>query len=68
MPLVTALFAKYLALSMLPGSTAQKPEKLFREKGLMAITALLALTFAFATFFDVPGLNELTEQRFITLQ
>ena len=67
MPFITALFAKYLALSMLPGSTAQKPEKLFREKGLMVITGLLAGTFVGATIFDLPILEELTAQRFITL-
>lgn len=67
-PPVTALFAKYLALSMTPGSTAQKPEKLFREHILMAIVALLTATFVFATFVDLPGFQELTDQRFITLQ
>ena len=34
-PIVIALFAKYFALSMDAGSSAQKPEKLFNEKGLM---------------------------------
>ena len=44
-PVVIALFAKYLALSMEPGSSAQKPEKLFRESGLIALVALLAAIF-----------------------
>jgi hypothetical protein len=30
-PLVIAMFAHYLALSLHAGSVAQKPEKLFRE-------------------------------------
>ena len=68
MPLITALFAEYLGLSMLPGSTAQKPEKLFREKGLIIIVVLLTLTFAVATFVDLPFLEDLTDQRFISLQ
>ncbi len=65
MPLITALFAKYLALSMLPGSTAQKPEKLFRERGLMLITGALAATFVLATYVDIPMLERLTDQQFI---
>jgi 4-hydroxybenzoate polyprenyltransferase len=68
MPLITALFAEYLGLSMLPGSTAQKPEKLFREKGLIVIVVLLTLTFGAATVVDLPFLDDLTDQRFISLQ
>lgn len=68
MPVLTALFGKYLALSMLPGSTAQKPEKLFRERGLMFITALLGALFLLATYVDIPALNDLTEQQFISVQ
>ena len=41
-PVVIALFAQYLALSMEPGSSAQKPEKLFRENGLIVLVILLA--------------------------
>lgn len=67
MPLVTALFGQYLALSMQPGSTAQKPEKLFRERGLMLIAFALGLAFVATTFIDVPILNNLTEQQFIVI-
>lgn len=67
MPFVTALFVQYLSLSMLAGSTAQKPEKLFRETSLMLIVALLVASFVFATLVDVPGLEQLTEERFIVL-
>jgi len=31
MPFVVALFTAYFSMSTLPGSSAQKPEKLFRE-------------------------------------
>ena len=67
MPFVTALFVQYLSLSMLAGSTAQKPEKLFRETRLMVIVALLVASFLFATLVDVPSLEQLTEERFIAL-
>ncbi|MGO8271922.1 hypothetical protein ACC862_38260, partial [Rhizobium ruizarguesonis] len=43
-----------------PGSTAQKPEKLFREPGLIAIVAALVATFIFTTFVDIPLLVTLT--------
>jgi len=66
-PVIIALFGHYLALSMRPQSTAQKPEKLFREKGLMALVALLAVTFVVATFVQIPALGPLAGQRFISL-
>jgi hypothetical protein len=53
---------------MQPGSTAQKPEKLFRETGLMLITAGLGAAFMFATFVEVPFLEGLTEQQFIAIR
>jgi len=66
-PWITLLFGYYLALSMKPGSTAQKPEKLFKEKGLMLIVLVLAGSFIFTTFVDMPFLNDLSEQKFIQL-
>jgi 4-hydroxybenzoate polyprenyltransferase len=68
MPLLIVLFGQYLALSMKPGSAAQKPEKLFREYGLVLVVAALAVGFLITTFFDVPALESLTEQRYISLQ
>jgi len=68
MPLITALFAEYMGLSMVPGSTAQQPEKLFREKRLIVIVVLLTLTFGVATIVDLPFLEKLTDQRFISLE
>jgi 4-hydroxybenzoate polyprenyltransferase len=68
MPVIVALFGHYLALSMQPGSSAQKPEKLFRERGLMVLIVVLATTFLVATFVNMPSLEGLTGQRFITLQ
>ena len=67
MPAITWLFAKYLALSMLPGSSAQKPEKLFRERGLLSIVVLLAGLFVLATYVDMPLLDKLTGEHFISL-
>ncbi len=66
-PIVIALFAQYLALSMHPGSSAQNPEKLFRERRLIALVALLAATFILMTFVNVPALDALLGQRYISL-
>lgn len=68
MPVIVALFGHYLALSMKPASSAQKPEKLFRERGLIALVVLLAAGFVALTFLKVPVLEGLTSQHFIRLQ
>jgi 4-hydroxybenzoate polyprenyltransferase len=67
-PVVIALFAKYLALSMEPGSSAQKPEKLFRENGVIILVALLAALFVVTTFVNIPALEVFTGQQYISLQ
>jgi len=67
-PVLIALFGHYLALSMEPASTAQRPEKLFEERALIALVALLAATFLFATYVNIPALDGLAGQRYISLQ
>jgi len=67
-PLVILLFAHYLSLSMRSGSVAQKPEKLFREKRLMAISALTVGALAVLSFVDLPVLQEFSEPHFITVE
>ena len=67
-PVVIALSAHYLALSMQPGSSAQKPEKLIRERGLMALVALLTALFVLLTFVNVPALEPLAGQKYISIQ
>jgi 4-hydroxybenzoate polyprenyltransferase len=67
MPILIALFGHYLALSMEPASTAQRPEKLFKERGLIALVVLLAVTFLFTTYVNIPALDIFTGQRYISL-
>ena len=67
LPPVAILFGKYLALSMQPASTAQRPEKLFMERGLMTIVAVVVVVFAVCTVVDIPALEPLTSQHFIQL-
>jgi hypothetical protein len=50
------------------GSSAQKPEKLFRENGLMVLVALLAAVFLATTFINIPQLEVFTSQRYIEVQ
>jgi 4-hydroxybenzoate polyprenyltransferase len=67
-PVLIALFGHYLALSMEPASTAQRPEKLFQERTLIALVGLLAATFLIATYVDIPALELFTGQRYIGLE
>lgn len=68
MPLIVVFFCQYLALSMQPGSSAQKPEKLFREKGLMIMVTVLAASFLITSLIDIPLIESLTKQQFIAIQ
>ncbi|NHO18905.1 hypothetical protein GOB90_07950 [Acetobacter oeni] len=67
LPLIAVLFSCYLALSMEAGSSAQSPERLYREKKLIAIVVLLVIVFGLTTFINLPWLEVLTSQHFITL-
>ena len=68
MPVTICLFSVYLALAMRPGSTAQRPERLFREPELTVIIVILAAMFVVTTFVDYPMLDNLTVQRYIQVQ
>jgi len=67
-PAVIALFGHYLVLSTQPNSSAQNPEKLFRERTLLALIALLSGLFILTTWVDIPELNTLTAQRYISVR
>jgi 4-hydroxybenzoate polyprenyltransferase len=68
LPIVALLFGEYLALSMQAASTAQKPERLFQEWGLMAIVIVIAALFAFCTIVDISALQSFTSPNFIRIQ
>lgn len=68
LPVIIVMFSYYLALAMQPGSSAQNPEKLFRERGLTLLIVLLVALFALTTLVRIPLLDELTQQRYISLQ
>src|SRR5215467_1613446 len=68
MPVLIALFGHYLALSMAPESTAQRPEKLFKERALIALVGFLATNNLVATYVEMPALDLFTGQRYIGLE
>jgi 4-hydroxybenzoate polyprenyltransferase len=68
MPFVVALFTAYFSMSTLPGSSAQKPEKLFRETHLIAIVLSLVAVFLVTSFVNIPILANLAEQHYIALR
>jgi 4-hydroxybenzoate polyprenyltransferase len=67
-PAVVALFGYYLALSTQAASSAQNPEKLFKERKLLALVGILVGLFVLATYVDMPALSVFSGQRYITLQ
>lgn len=68
MPLVVMLFTSYFSMSTLPGSSAQKPEKLYGERGLILIVLALVAVFLVASLVDMPFLANLAEQHYIMLR
>lgn len=58
-PFICGLYAYYLAISYRFDSPAQKPEALFKEKGLMLYLVFLFVLFAVLAFVDIPGLDVL---------
>lgn len=58
-PLVAWLMAIYFGLSFRFESAVQNPEKLYRERRLMAVLILCICTFGLFLFVDVPWLTTL---------
>ena len=67
MPFIIGLFCYYFWLSYEKDSAVQKPEKLYREKWLMAYCLLVAVIFTALMFVDIPQLKIFTEMKFIPL-
>ena len=54
MPFVFGLFRFYLYIAFKPDSAVQKPEKLYKEKKLLAYIALLVIILLILTIVDIP--------------
>jgi 4-hydroxybenzoate polyprenyltransferase len=67
LPFVVALFVFYFSLSCEPGSTAQKPERLFLEKGLLLVVAAVVVVFLITSYVSLPWLEPFASQHYIGL-
>ncbi len=67
MPLFALLFVAYLRVGLKRDSSAQTPERLFRETGLMGVVLLLVVALVVLTFVDLPFLDRLTDPHYIRL-
>ena len=56
-PFICGLFCYYISICYKPDSAAQKPEKLFREKWLMAYVVVLIILFLVLYNTRIPGLD-----------
>ena len=54
MPFVFLLFCFYLYIAFKPDSAVQKPEKLYKEKKLLAYIAFLVILLLILTIVDIP--------------
>lgn len=68
MPALIGLFCYYFLIAFKEDSAAQKPEKLFKEKVLMAYVGCLAMLFTVLMVVDLPFLNNLANSTLIPLQ
>jgi hypothetical protein len=67
MPVIMMLFAQYFNLSMNAGSSAQNPEKLYRERSLILTVLALAFIFGVTTLYSFPLLDVFLGARYISL-
>lgn len=67
MPFVFLLFCYYIHIAHKPDSAAQKPEKLFQEKGLMLYVAFLILLFLACLKINLPAMEIFTQIELVHL-
>ena len=64
-PFLCGLFCIYLNICYKPDSSAQKPEKLFREKGLLLYVLFFIVLLVALMFFNMPFLERFLETSFL---
>jgi 4-hydroxybenzoate polyprenyltransferase len=67
LPFLAALFVVYLRVGLKPQSSAQTPERLFRERSLITAVVLLILAFVILTVVEIPLLGRLSDPHYIEL-
>lgn len=65
MPFIAVLFASYLWLSLRKNSIAQRPERMFRSRRLVASLSFAVLALVAASFIDMPFLYDLSKEDFV---
>ena len=68
MPFMFMLFVYYLYIAFKEDSAVQKPEKLYKEKKLIAYVVFLVILFAVLTIVDVPMLQIFQDPYLIPIQ
>ena len=66
-PFLCGLFCFYFHLAFKKDSAVQKPEKLYREKGLLMYMIILAAVFILALFIKIPALEVFLDSKIIGL-
>lgn len=66
-PFMFALFIYYFIMAFDFDSAVQKPEKLYKERKLMALVLALIAVLILMTFIDVPFLSALTSTQYIAI-
>lgn len=66
MPVLFGLYCYYFFLSFKPDSAVQKPEKLYKEKGLILYCIVLIILFIILMVVDIPVLHFLVDSSIIT--
>jgi decaprenyl-phosphate phosphoribosyltransferase len=57
-PIIAGFFAMYLQVTLKPNSPVQNPERLYRERVLMAYLTICVMAFLGLMFVDIPGLYD----------
>jgi 4-hydroxybenzoate polyprenyltransferase len=66
-PFLMGLFCYYFWMSFKEDSAAQRPEKLFREKGLMCYVLGLGMMFIILMCVHIPGLAQFTSIELVSI-
>ena len=66
-PFLCALYCLYLRIAYNPDSSAQKPEKLYRERSLMLLVLFIVVLFIVLMLVQIPALSWFVENSYIQL-
>ena len=66
-PFYIGLFCYYFYIAFKEDSAAQKPEKLYKEKGLFLYITAISIVFVILMLVDIPALSNLVDNKLIPL-